>query len=955
MKGFRFIILLAVMSLALGLVFMTVAAAKIASSASAIPQGGNLNQLNSAALNLSNLVNQTERPVQLAATPYRSRLSLPSGRPVEKYPESLPPYLSGDAPPDDSQPLIGAYLEVNYAHDWASVNTIPGEIVTVTVDQGGKIFTVVGTADPDWWFRTWEWDWNPSQPDIEPGDTVIAEISALSTAIDPVGEIDGVLDIEADTVQGTINVPEFASKKLNVRCEVWVENGPPGIDVTGVPANGGAFTCDFGDVGWDLLPGQDVGIRYYEPDYDAVINVIREPAPYLNIWTSGTNSPGEDGNYLLRVDYNNSGDGIAENVTISATLEGGMEYLADTSGVTHSGSGVPGNPLIWQIGDVSPSMFNRAFDLFVHVTGPASSTLTNTVEIDTSTVYAGQDPENLRSTWSGHVEANATDLNVRKGAWTWDPVPGGDFVYNVNTCNNGETGSSELVLTDTLPLSTTLVSWWGQESGWQEVASGTHSLVLSRPTIPGSWCTEVYLNVQLDPEAWPGMPLTNTVEISATNDLSLDNNWASATPGVGYPHANLSVWKGWPAYGQFVPGGEIVFEFAYGNSGNIPVDGVLVTATLPENTSYQRAWFWTPYGDQSFDPTEVTSRTVVWDIGTLPNGYSKGVNVAVRISDSAASGQVLTSTVDITRLPWEDRFDDNRVEWVEQVNEHGPNLSVDKQTYRWEDGNEKLWYNIRLMNTGTELLENIRITDTLPAETSFNGDWGIGHGPPISAIYDMGGSEVVYIVSWLNPGETASIEFSIDLDPGVVGEQGLAFTNQVDAPIPGDVYPEDNTDQVTAVSGPDVFVEKWLSGGETWPGEIVTFTVEFGNHNQWPWDGDPSFGSHLTETLPAGMTFITSTAPWAANEFWAPEVIDGNTIVWGWGPMWNNTTWHFDLAVQISDMVEGGDVLVNQIEAFGDSQEEVEFDWTNNVFTLPVTILSEHVEQSLIYMPLIPK
>jgi uncharacterized repeat protein (TIGR01451 family) len=951
MKGFRFIILLAVMSLALGLVFITVAAAKITSSASIISQEVSPNQLNRPALNLSNLVNQMERPVQFAASPYGPRSNPPSDNPADKYPPSLPPYLRGDAPPDDSQPLIGAYLEVNYAHDWASVNTIPGEIVTVTVNQGGETFTVVGTADPDWWFRTWEWDWIPSQPDIEPGDSVVAEISALSTAIDPVGEIDGVLDTAADTVQGTLNVPAFASKKLNVRCEVWVDNGPEGIDITGVPANGGAFTCDFGDVGWDLIPGQDVALRYYEPDYDAVINIIREPAPYLNISTSGTNSPGEDGNYQLRIDYNNSGDGIAEDVTISATLQGGMQYLADTSGVTPSGSGVPSDPLIWQLGTMSPSMFNRAFDLFVHITAPASSTLTNIVEIDTSTVYAGQDPENLRSTWSGHVEANTTDLNVGKWPWTGDPVPGSDYVYNVNTCNSGETGSSELVLTDTLPLSTTLVSWWGQEGGWQEVATGTHSLVLSRPTIPGSWCSEVYFNVHLDPEALPGTPLTNTVEISAANDLTLENNWASATHSVGYyPHANLSVWKGWPAYGQFVPGGEIAFEFGYGNSGNIPVNGVLVTATLPENTSFQRAWIWTPYGDQSFDPTEVTSRTLVWDIGTLPNGYSKGVNVAVRISDTAASGQVLTSTVDITRLPWEDRFDDNRVEWVAQVNEQGPNLSVDKQTYQWADGNEKLWYNIRIMNTGTELLENFRITDTLPAETSFNGDWGIGHGPPISAIYEMGGSEVVFIVSELNPGDTASIEFSIDLNPGVVGEQGLAFTNRVDAPIPGDVYPEDNSDQVTAVSGPDVFVEKWLSGGEPKPGEIVTFTVDFGNHNQWPWDGDPSFGSHLTETLPTGMTFITSTAPWKAGEVWAPEVIDGNTVVWEWGTMWNSTSWHFDLVVQISEKVKVRDVLVNRIEAFGDSPDEVEFDWTNNVSTLPVTILGPHV----IYMPLIP-
>ena len=85
MKGFRFIILLAVVSLALGLVFITVAAAKITSSTSAVAQEGFPNHLNSVDLNLSNLVSQTERPVQLAASPSGSRFSLPSGSLADKY------------------------------------------------------------------------------------------------------------------------------------------------------------------------------------------------------------------------------------------------------------------------------------------------------------------------------------------------------------------------------------------------------------------------------------------------------------------------------------------------------------------------------------------------------------------------------------------------------------------------------------------------------------------------------------------------------------------------------------------------------------------------------------------------------------------------------------------------------------------------------------------------------
>jgi uncharacterized repeat protein (TIGR01451 family) len=122
------------------------------------------------------------------------------------------------------------------------------------------------------------------------------------------------------------------------------------------------------------------------------------------------------------------------------------------------------------------------------------------------------------------------------------------------------------------------------------------------------------------------------------------------------------------------------------------------------------------------------------------------------------------------------------------------------------------------------------------------------------------------------------------------------------------------------------------------PGEVLTYTVEFGNSNLPPWDGDPNYGSHITETLPEGMTFITAT--WGSNQPWVPELVDGNTIVWGWGTMWNNSVWEYDLVVQLDESLQGGDVLTNTIEAYGDSPYDVEPDWENNVFELPLTVLA---------------
>ena len=86
----------------------------------------------------------------------------------------------------------------------------------------------------------------------------------------------------------------------------------------------------------------------------------------------------------------------------------------------------------------------------------------------------------------------------------------------------------------------------------------------------------------------------------------------------------------------------------------------------------------------------------------------------------------------------------------------------------------------------------------------------------------------------IQPGWNWWLDFDVDLD-GNIGVQGLVFTNTIEAPLAEDIYPDDNYDEEIAMTGPDVFIEKWLSGGEPRPGEIITFTVMFGNHHGWPW------------------------------------------------------------------------------------------------------------------------
>ena len=178
--------------------------------------------------------------------------------------------------PDGNQVGIGfesLKIEANYAHEWIAGATEPLATVDVTVQ--GKASCRV-QADKDGWFATDAATWSPSQPDIQPGGAIIVSAAGFDKAINPVGTINGTLDLPQNTVAGTLQAP-FGSQKLQVGCDVWIKDGAqPKTIWQEVQANGGAYFCDFDDVGWDLRAGQDVAVSYYEPDGDRVINVFNQ-------------------------------------------------------------------------------------------------------------------------------------------------------------------------------------------------------------------------------------------------------------------------------------------------------------------------------------------------------------------------------------------------------------------------------------------------------------------------------------------------------------------------------------------------------------------------------------------------------------------------------------------------------------------------------------------------------
>ncbi|HSJ58148.1 MAG TPA: DUF11 domain-containing protein [Anaerolineae bacterium] len=837
-------------------------------------------------------------------------------------------------------------LDVNYGHDWIETRYEAGHTAWITVTDGfgtPKATMEIQTQQVPWWnpgqtgFNTDMGDWAPVRPDMLAGDWVYVRLDNGQAADVQIGEIAGALDVGADTVQGNVYAGWFTDP-LYGQCDVWEDNGVG----TGfwVDPDGGDYFCDIGALGWDLLPGHDVGVRYLEPDGDWVINVFREPAPNIDMqkWPDGNAQTYPGGPVVFRLRVYNHGDGPASQVIVTDTLPANAEYVGDSSNVTPT---FVDHQVVWDLGPLDPGQQIDFYLYLVNTAGPGEWVH----NVADSWALYDEDWGNNHAEAEVYVIDELPDLWVNKGPEPGDPAAGETMLWRIDYGNNGPVPGGPAVLSDTIPVGTSIVRWWSENGyGWEEVASGTQ-LILEVPSVPGNWGDQVYVQLALDPALQTGTQLTNTVEIVADPDSDPGNNW----------HQRSDVWvseKRWDAgayksfgWGVLVPGGVIEYNLHVRNHGNAEAH-LTLTDLLPAGTSFLESWRWEAQNWVPFPPDTPPGATAVWTLGLMQPG--EWVNLAVRlaIDPGTPAGAVLENCARVTMLEDDSWPHNDQSCRVDTVREPGPNLVIEK-SYQW-NWEGQLQYQVDVRNVGTTELFDVIVGDTLPAYTTFNGNWWHWFWEWVDVTLNTPGY-VEWTFSRLEPGWSTGFAFTLDLYPSIIYEKGLTFVNTAEAPIDGDVAPEDNVSIATAYTGPDLYIEKLHTGGQPVPGQLITFTVEFGNANLWPWESDPAYGTHLTDTLPAGTTFVTATAPWNPDERWHPDPIDGNTLVWGWGSQGWQSTWFFDLVVRLDPGLPDGTVLTNHIEVRSDSPDDTEARYDNNVSEAAVMVTAPELAISKSY------
>lgn len=286
-----------------------------------------------------------------------------------------------------------------------------------------------------------------------------------------------------------------------------------------------------------------------EPICDTATVTITIVSPKLNVTKDAEKTEYNAGDQVkYTITYSNTGDGVANNATLTETVPANTTYSGDASeGWACQNGGVAGSTCIKQLGNLAVSQAGSAmFTVTIDSTIEAPLTeITNTVVLDADNA----DPINANAIINVKSSAKLNVDKNDKGAYA---EVAGNIVYTITYSNSGTMTESEVYLTETVPANTT---YTGMNEGW----------VCENGGVAGSTC--VYTVGDLAPGANGEVMFTVMVNEDTSTDVSQILNTVTISGDSGENQASDD--EDTP-----LENGDVLGEIIYNNS---------VTSTPVEN------------------------------------------------------------------------------------------------------------------------------------------------------------------------------------------------------------------------------------------------------------------------------------------------------------------------------------------------------------------------------------
>ncbi len=583
-------------------------------------------------------------------------------------------------------------------------------------------------------------------------------------------------------------------------------------------------------------------------------------APVLTFQKTDTPDPVRAGGQIVyTISFSNTGNGDATGVVITDVVPANATFVSATGGGTYNGGT---NTVTWNIGTVAAGTSGSvSLTVQVGLGVPNGTVIVNTASMAASNASAP--PNTVAST-----VAVAPVLTFQKSA-TPDPVQaGGQLVYTISFSNTGNGDATSVDITDAVPANTSFVS----ATGGYTYNAGTGTVTWNISTLAAGTSGSVSLTVQVASPLPNGLVIADTALLTSAETGSRS---ASASAGVSAAPVLTIAKTGTP---DPVPAGsQIVYTIAYRNPGSENATGVVITDTVPGNTSFVSAT-----GGGTYN---AGTNTITWNIATLAAGLSGSVALTVQVASPLANGTQITNVAAI---------DSNETApqsaQAQTLVTSAPVLTITKAgTPDPVQAGGQIVYTIDYQNTGNADATGVVITDTVPGNTSFVAASGGG-------IYNAGTNTVTWTIGTLAAGSSGSASLTVQVASPLANGTQITNVAGIDS---NETAPQSSQAQTLVTSAPVLMITKSGTPDPVQAGGQIVYTIAYrntGNAN--------ATGAVITDTVPGNTSFVSTTSGGVYNA-------GTNTVTWSLGTLGAGSSGSLSLVVQVGSGTPDGTVVTN--------------------------------------------
>ncbi|HDQ70993.1 MAG TPA: DUF11 domain-containing protein, partial [Chloroflexi bacterium] len=404
-------------------------------------------------------------------------------------------------------------------------------------------------------------------------------------------------------------------------------------------------------------------------------------------------------------------------------------------------------------------------------------------------------------------------------------TPGLPMTYSLTVHNDGPSDAENVLVTDTLPSEVAF-----DDADPYPNVSDVNPLVWNLGTLTPGTNREIIITVTVDAGVTAGF--TNTVVITTSTPGDDPDNNEDDYPVDVLPEVEIWVLKSGSA-SPVTPGEVMTYSLTVHNDGPSDAADVIVTDTLPAEVAFDSA---DPY------PNVSDVNPLVWNLGTLTPGESRYILITVTVNADVTAS--FTNTVVITTSTPGDDPGDNE-------DDHPADATPRADLGIVKSGDPDpvtlgalLTYTLRVTNYGPGAAENVRVTDTLPAEVAYVGAQPAHtYTPPDTVVWALGA---------LSPGETRDLTLTVRVHTWAT----QTFTNvaTLGSDTPDDDPDNDEDDEPTTPLAPGIDVIKTVTPSVAVPNAPFTYTIRVANVGQVALD--PLM---LTDTLPPDFNYVVGS------------------------------------------------------------------------------------------------